>query len=172
MKNLIRTMAPAMACLAVMSTTVAMAVGSTIDIPDKVVKQFDNQYPDAKVKKWEVGNGNYTALFKENGTTAESTYSDQGTWEKTVVDVKHVKQLPVAISTAFSQSRFHNYTVDGIQKISTPAGDQYILKVDNHNGSWLVTEGYGNLDDEELQFDSTGSLIKITDLNGVDVDGV
>jgi len=172
MKDPQKIITMAIVCLLVTSATTLKAATAPANIPGNVLNQFSSQYPDATIKKWKVEKGNYIAEFKDNGMPAKSTYNGQGAWEKTEVEIKHIKQLPATVSAGFNKSEFHNYYVESIEQVSTPTGIRYIVDVDNCNGNKGITEGYGGLDNEELKFNGNGLLIGITDLNGPDEDDI
>jgi len=172
MKNSQKIITLSIACLLVISSTALKAATAPATIPGNVSNQFSSQYPGATIKKWKAEKGNYIAEFKDNGRPAKSTYNGQGAWEKTEVEIRHIKQLPAAVSAGFNKSEFHNYYVESIEQVSTPSGVQYVMEVDNCNGNKGITEGFGGLDNEKLKFNGNGLLIGITDLNGPDEDDI
>ncbi|WMJ72026.1 PepSY-like domain-containing protein [Cytophagaceae bacterium ABcell3] len=52
------------------------------EIPEEVIQNFNQRYPEAENVEWEEDNGDYVVEFEEDGMDLEATYREDGTLKR------------------------------------------------------------------------------------------
>ena len=136
----------------------------TNDVPQAVPTSFTAKYPQASVKKWEMNNGQYLAVFTTDKQHSSASFSKDGNWLSTQTDVR-ISKLPADIRYSLRNSRYASYTIDDVKDVQMPTKNLYLLEVDNDSGNKMVYNNVGLVDDELLYFSQHGRLLESKDNN-------
>ena len=122
-------------------------------VPKDVLIGLETIYPEAKVKIWELIDGNYFASIKVDGQSGKAELTPNGKWLMSKFPVSE-KELPSNITKYF----YDNYK--GF-KITI---SQYTEEPDDNNYYYLKIQkkGLNQNEDGELFFDLSGNLTKST----------
>ena len=82
-----------------------------------VENAFQEKYPDAKNPVFEIEGNYYVIDFNNGGSETTAWFTDQGIWMMEKIDISFA-QLPAAVSTAFKQGFYSNWTVDDTYAIN------------------------------------------------------
>lgn len=82
-----------------------------------VENAFQEKYPDAKNPVFEIEGNYYVVDFNNEGSETTAWFTDQGVWMMEKIDISFA-QLPAAVSTAFKQGFYSNWTVDDTYAIN------------------------------------------------------
>jgi hypothetical protein len=133
-------------------------------VPLAVLTSFTAKYPQANVKKWEMNNGQYLAVFTMGKQHSSASFSSDGNWLSTKTDVR-ISKLPADIRYTLRNSRYSSYTIDDVKDVQMPSKNMYLLEVDNDSGNKMVYSNVGLVDDELLYFSQHGRLLESKDNN-------
>jgi hypothetical protein len=114
-----------------------------VDVPVPVKEAFKNQYPTAKVEKWEKEDSNYEVEFKVNKVETSVMFDSNGKFLSSEIEIK-VSELPKGILDYVS----NNFAGKKVKESS---------KITNADGNINYEVEIENID---YIFDSNGSLIK------------
>lgn len=116
---------------------------------DKVIKEFQTKYPQAKNVVWSTKAGYDVADFVEGGYETEAWFNKQGIWVMTETDIPYAS-LPAAVKQNFESSPYKDWRVDDVDKLerSDTDGPLYIIEIE---------QGETDID---LHYSETGTLIK------------
>lgn len=142
----------------------ANAAMGGVKAPEQVTAEFTAKYPGAVLKDWKMDKAGYKAEFKLNHKKQTAVYAADGTWLRSSINLSGTKDMPLAVKTALRNSKYASFYEDEIKKVTTQNGTLYILTIDNHSGSTMATEGYGNWEDYQVTFDSNGLLTSLKEL--------
>lgn len=142
----------------------ADAANGNVNIPDQVTAAFNAKYPQAELKDWKMAKAGYKADFKLNHQKYTAVYASDGTWLTSETELNRIGNLPQAVKTALKKGKYASYYVDEIKEVLTAGETKYVLKVDNHGGSTMATEGYGAWEDYRITFDGNGTLTDVKEL--------
>ena len=111
-----------------------------------VENAFQEKYPDAKKPVFEIEGNYYVVDFNNGGSETTAWFTDQGIWMMEKIDISFA-QLPAAVSTAFKQSFYSNWTVDDTYAINRlNMGIVYKIEAEQSNSEVdLYYSQYGNL---------------------------
>ena len=111
-----------------------------------VENAFQEKYPDAKNPVFEIEGNYYVVDFNNEGSETTAWFTDQGVWMMEKIDI-FFTQLPAAVSIAFKQGFYSNWTVDdtyAINRLNT--GIVYKIEAEQSNSEVdLYYSQYGNL---------------------------
>lgn len=127
------------------------------DVPQAVKTTFANEFPNAKIKEWQLKVDQYWALYKDDGTTQTTIFDVAGTVIETRTPISK-QELPgfVMEYTATEYPGFEVATCNLIQKPKTK--DSYLVE--------LKKAGVGTGGNSELSFSSDGKLLSRKDPEG------
>ena len=135
-----------------------------------VENAFQEKYPDAKNPVFEIEGNYYVVDFNNEGSETTAWFTDQGVWMMEKIDISFA-QLPAAVSTAFKQGFYSNWTVDDTYAINRlNMGIVYKIEAEQSNSEVdLYYSQYGNLikavDDEINIPKEVSNLMEITFAN-------
>ena len=111
-----------------------------------VENAFQEKYPDAKNPVFEIEGNYYVVDFNNEGSETTAWFTDQGVWMMEKIDISFA-QLPAAVSTAFKQGFYSNWTVDDTYAINRlNMGIVYKIEAEQSNSEVdLYYSQYGNL---------------------------
>ena len=111
-----------------------------------VENAFQEKYPDAKNPVFEIEGNYYVVDFNNEGSETTAWFTDQGVWMMEKIDISFT-QLPAAVSTAFKQGFYSNWTVDDTYAINRlNMGIVYKIEAEQSNSEVdLYYSQYGNL---------------------------
>ena len=111
-----------------------------------VENAFQEKYPDAKNPVFEIEGNYYVVDFNNEGSETTAWFMDQGVWMMEKIDISFA-QLPAAVSTAFKQGFYSNWTVDDTYAINRlNMGIVYKIEAEQSNSEVdLYYSQYGNL---------------------------
>ena len=111
-----------------------------------VENAFQEKDPDAKNPVFEIEGNYYVVDFNNEGSETTAWFTDQGVWMMEKIDISFA-QLPAAVSTAFKQSFYSNWTVDDTYAINRlNMGIVYKIEAEQSNSEVdLYYSQYGNL---------------------------
>ncbi|GAC1313636.1 MAG: hypothetical protein NVSMB24_37130 [Mucilaginibacter sp.] len=135
-----------------------------VKAPEQVTAEFTAKYPGAVLKDWKMDKAGYKAEFKLNHKKYNAVYAADGTWLKSSTKLNWTKDMPVAVKNALKKGKYASFYEDEIKEVTTNTGTQYILTIDNHNGSTMATEGYGSWEDYQIIYDINGALLSVKEL--------
>ena len=116
-----------------------------------VENAFQEKYPDAKNPVFEIEGNYYVVDFNNEGSETTAWFTDQGVWMMEKIDISFA-QLPAAVSTAFKQSFYSNWTVDDTYAINRlNMGIVYKIEAEQSNS------------EVDLYYSQYGNLIKVVD---------
>ncbi len=126
------------------------------DVPQAVISQFQQKFPDAKKVEWSKESATeMEAEFKMNGEEMSANFSNTGEWLETETEMKE-KDLPEAVKNAL-KSQFADYKVEESEKVATPQqSEAYEVEIE---------KGETTLD---VMLDQSGKVIKQTNAEGED----
>ena len=111
-----------------------------------VENAFQEKYPDAKNPVFEIEGNYYVVDFNNEGSETTAWFTDQGVWMMEKIDI-FFTQLPAAVSIAFKQGFYSNWTVDdtyAINRLNT--GIVYKIEAEQSKSEVdLYNSQYGNL---------------------------
>lgn len=141
----------------------ANATNHNLNVPNAVTTAFKNDHPQASVKKWELTPNGYRAAYKADHKTYAATYAADGTWVRSS-QIINWRNTPKQIKAALRTGKYAAYYTDEIKQVNSKEGKIYVLTIDNHNGSTMPTEGYGDWEDYQLTYNNAGNLINAKEL--------
>ena len=116
-----------------------------------VENAFQEKYPDAKNPVFEIEGNYYVVDFNNEGSETTAWFTDQGVWMMEKIDISFA-QLPAAVSTAFKQGFYSNWTVDDTYAINRlNMGIVYKIEAEQSNS------------EVDLYYSQYGNLIKVVD---------
>lgn len=142
----------------------ANAATGGVNVPEQVTAAFSAKYPQAKLKDWKMAKAGYKAEFKINHKKYTAVYASDGTWLKSSTKLSWTWDMPLAVKDALKKGKYASFYEDEIKEVTTNTGTQYILTIDNHNGSTMATEGYGSWEDYQIIYDINGTLLSVKEL--------
>lgn len=125
-----------------------------IEPTEPVVQAFDNKYPDASDPIFKIEGNYYVVEFMNNGHRTEAWLTDQGKWMMDKEDTPF-NQLPQAVSEAFNNGLYSNWTVD----------DAYTIHRDSMAVIYKIDVEKGN-SDMDLYYSPYGNLIRAVNGKG------
>ena len=134
------------------------AANQRSEVPAEVNTAFAAKYPQGKLKAWKILKTGYEAVFKMDHQKSIALYDANGVWIKTEISI-NASKMPRSLKTAFRKSKYASYYIDELTEVITNDTDFYRLKIDNHGGSSIPTEGYGGWEDDQLDYTTSGTLI-------------
>lgn len=127
------------------------------DVPQAVKTTFTTEYPNAKVKDWQLKGDQYIVSYKDDGTQQTTLISNTGTWLETRIPISK-QELPVAISD-YVAKEYVGYDVNVCELVQKPkTKDIYDVTVKK--------AGVGTGSVSVLSFASDGKLISRKDPEG------
>jgi len=122
-------------------------------VPKDVLIGLESIYPEAKVKIWEIINGNYFASLKVDGQQGKAELTSDGKWVESRFPVTE-KELPSKI-TKYFYDNYLDFKITTSLFIEEPDDvSYYYLKIQK--------KGIGQGESGELFFDLAGRLTKST----------
>lgn len=120
-----------------------------------VIKAFETKYPKTGKVEWEQKSNYQVAEFRLNGQEAEAWFESNGTWMMTETDIS-LKNLPVAVQTAFNASEYKGWKVEDVDQIERVGmAVVYIIEVEQGE------------QETDLYYAENGALIKaVSDEDG------
>ena len=140
-------------------STYAMAQQKVV-VPQSIVTDFSNKYPQARVKNWQAEKNQYIVSFVLNKQEVEARYNKDGNWISTATTLWHISDIPHKIIDSLRQSKFASYHINEAKNIETPSNTMYRLEVDNNSGNKQMYDNLGSYDNQWLYFSPDGQLIK------------
>lgn len=83
---------------------------------DKVQKEFQTRYPNAKDLTWETENGYIVAKFRQGSEYSEAWFIENALWIMTNTSIKF-PSLPQAVQDSYNGSYYADWTIDGIMRL-------------------------------------------------------
>lgn len=122
------------------------------DLPAEIVKGFQDEYPEAKVKNWEKIDNTYVATTKIDGQASLVEISADGKWNKTKFLIGE-KELPSNINN-YVDEKYETLIIDFSAYVENHKNENYYyLQVKNEGINQPVTE---------LFFDLNGNFLRKT----------
>lgn len=116
-------------------------------IPEKVIKSFDEKFPNIIRVDWEIENEKeWEADFKLNNADYSANFTADGIWKKTEHKL-NINQLPQVIKNSISKE-FNDYIIESAELIENSEVNAYEVKI--KNGEQTI----------EVLFDNSGKVIK------------
>jgi len=129
----------------------------TDTIPQLIRKAFEKEYPDSKVKSWEIVKKDYFATTKIDGQDAKVSFSPNGVWIETVYKTSE-KELPGRIGTYLA----NNFAAYKILRAD------YTESKNNGAFYYIQINKSGQDPDAELFFDVSGNFMKKNEFHPID----
>ena len=104
--------------------------GGTI-VADTVDEAIQRLCPGAIVIEKDYDDGYLEVEIRHEGREKEMLFNGQNDWVLTRWDVAY-RELPEAVLTAFRQSEYAQWELDGITYTQTPTGEWYVLEVEDY----------------------------------------
>lgn len=104
--------------------------GGTI-VADTVDEAIQRLCPGAIVVEKDYDDGYLEVEIRHEGREKEMLFNGQNDWVLTRWDVAY-RELPEAVLTAFRQSEYAQWELDGITYTQTPTGEWYVLEVEDY----------------------------------------
>lgn len=138
-------------------------------IPPVVMASVSKKYPGAKIKKWQIKNGDYTAKAIIGGHKYAITLNKNGDWLSTASIIGWAHALPKVVNTAYRKTSYNTWHIYLEKKVEKPTGEFYQLLVDdselhigqNHEPVYTVNK--------LLEFKADGTLAMIKDITAAPV---
>ena len=122
------------------------------DLPAEIIKGFQDEYPEAKVKNWEKIDNTYVATTKIDGQASLVEISADGKWNKTKFLIGE-KELPSNINN-YVDEKYETFIIDFSAYVENHKNESYYyLQVKNEGINQPVTE---------LFFDLSGNFLRKT----------
>ena len=129
-------------CLLTVSAGVSAADGFTIN--EKLLKAFQQTFPDATQVKWLEEPTGYQVTFMQNNILTKVEYDKEGHFVGSLRYYSE-KNLPVTVIWAL-QKKFAGKTVWGVTEHSSETGTEYYIKlVDDTNWYTVSCDADGNM---------------------------
>lgn len=127
------------------------------DVPQAVKTTFSQEFPNAKVKEWQLKNDQYWVLYKDDGSQQTSIFSTSGSLIETRTPISK-QELPGFVMEYVS-SEYPGYDVNTCNLLQKPkTKDAYFVEVKK--------SGVGTGANSELTFTSDGKLLLRKDPDG------
>lgn len=104
--------------------------GGTI-VADTVDEAIQRLCPGAIVIEKDYDDGYLEVEIRHEGREKEMLFNGQNDWVLTRWDMAY-RELPEAVLTAFRQSEYAQWELDGITYTQTPTGEWYVLEVEDY----------------------------------------
>lgn len=104
--------------------------GGTV-VADAVDEAIQRLCPGAIVVEKDYDDGYLEVEIRHEGREKEMLFNGQNDWVLTRWDVAY-RELPEAVLTAFRQSEYAQWELDGITYTQTPTGEWYVLEVEDY----------------------------------------
>ena len=127
------------------------------DVPQAVKTTFLQEFPNAKVKEWQVKDNQYSVLYKDDGTQQTSVFLATGGLIETRTPISK-KELPDFIMQ-YVAGEYSGFDVNSCFLVQKPkTKDSYFVEVKK--------SGMGTGGNSELTFTSDGKLLLRKDPDG------
>lgn len=139
--------------MALMLLVTNISKAQVVNIPDKAKTHFAEKYPNATEVDWSNKVSNYTVKFRMDNKPYEAHYDIDGGWDNTEHPIQK-SDLPEAVSTSFSKSRYTDWklnSIDFVEEPKHPALYRFNLK----NG---IKKTYFYLDPEGKEIKSNSGI--------------
>lgn len=87
--------------------------------PATAQAHLKQNYPKAELKEWKQGAKTCRAEFKLKGETYKATYTGEGVWVRTELDIKK-EDLPKAVHRALIAGKYNGWKIDDSEEHTTP----------------------------------------------------
>jgi hypothetical protein len=130
------------------------------DVPTVVKSTFSTEFPNAKIKEWQISGDQFVVLYTDDGTSQKTYLSNAGVIRETRIPINK-QELPGFI-TDFTSVEYVGYEFGKSELVQKPATkDMYFLE--------MKKKGVGTGGVSELMFSSDGKLISRKDPEGFSV---
>ncbi len=137
--------------LMILSGSVAAQQIEQDAVPEAVQKAFESEYPDAKIKGWEIVNERLVANTKIDGQNAKAVFSPDGSWIETIYEISG-KEMPGRISSWIDQQYAGSRIVLAQYREDKTQGAFYYVQLKNPRSNQDI--------DLECFFDVSGNFQK------------
>ncbi|HRY33095.1 MAG TPA: PepSY-like domain-containing protein [Bacteroidales bacterium] len=141
----------ALLILMILSGSVAAQQIETEAVPQAVQKAFETEYPDAKVKSWEIINERLAANTKIDGQNARAIFLPDGSWIETIYEISE-KEMPGRITSWIDQQYAGSRIVLAQYREDKTQGAYYYVQLKKPRSSQEI--------DLECFFDVSGNFQK------------
>jgi hypothetical protein len=127
------------------------------DVPTAVKTTFTTEFPNAKVKEWQISGDKYVVIYKDDGSSQKTTLSNTGVLIETRIPISK-QELPGFISD-YTSIEYPGFDVSVSELIQVPKSkDIYSIE--------LKKSGVGTGSSSLLTFSSDGKLLSRKDPEG------
>jgi len=125
-----------------------VASAQFVDVPDVVLKAFDQKFADAKQVEWLHNIGKPEVRFVQNEKKCKARFTSKGVWEETETKITET-ELPTEVADGFHKSKYNDWPVKEVSRFDRPGGITYKISVSK-----------GTLNSKSLYFNEKGQLKK------------
>jgi len=127
------------------------------DVPQAVKTTFSQEFPNAKVKEWQIKDSQYLVIYKDDGTQQTSVFSTTGTLIETRTSIDK-QELPDFVMQ-YVATEYPGFDVNNCFLVQKPkTKDSYFVEVKKL--------GMGTGPNSEISFTSDGKLLSRKDPEG------
>jgi hypothetical protein len=127
------------------------------DVPQAVKTTFSQEFPNAKVKEWQIKDSQYWVIYKDDGAQQTSVFTTTGTLVETRTSIDK-QELPDFVMQ-YVATEYPGYEVNSCFLIQKPkTKDSYYIEVKK--------AGMGTGPNSEITFTSDGKLLSRKDPEG------
>jgi len=125
-----------------------VASAQFVDVPDVVLKAFDQKFPEAKQVEWLHNIGKPEVRFMQSEKKCWARFTSKGVWEVTETKIAET-DLPQEVQDGFHKSKYISWPVKEVSKFERVSGVTYKIAVSK-----------GTLNSKSLYFNEKGQLQK------------
>lgn len=111
------------------NTSGEMRISGTIDLPEKLLHNFNRNFPSADNVKWTTSRKTFLANFISDEKTFATTFNKKGQFVHALIYGKE-KDLPETIQSQLKKD-FSSFTVFRVIEIKTPGNSYYQVILQN-----------------------------------------
>jgi hypothetical protein len=127
-------------CLLLLSAQMqVLANNSPATVNEKLIKAFQEAFPQAQTVDWKENGDYYFVHFKENASVSEIQYDHDGNFIESEKYYSDVDMLPLHLAWELNK-KFKGKTVFGVTEITSDTETYYYVKLQDDK-EWITVKG-------------------------------
>ncbi len=138
-------------CILLMNVLAIQPIQTNLEVPESILINFNQKYPNAEDVDWDKNDEVYTASFVHSDSYfKEVDYNKDGTWISTKTDMDEYGIPDAAQSYISNKMEDADFEYDQVTMSERPNDNSYFVILSTEDGSIsLIFDEDGNLIEEE-----------------------
>lgn len=107
-------------------------------VPENIQKVIQLKYPGATITDYDTDSAGSEVDIKDKGVKREVLLDKNNEWISTRFNI-HAEDVPVSIMDNLSNSAYHEYKIEEVNKVARPSGTFYIFKLKQNDNEVRLT---------------------------------